>query len=152
MQPRTLRILTILLALVPLGAPGSTPQAAAGEGVPLKGRASAVITAAQPEPPGVRLQVSSTGQATHLGRFSREESLLLTGGSIAGTLVFTAANGDQLSAEVEGGFTSATTAEGTYSITGGTGRFADSSGAATFTAITSDGLHFEIAFQGTISF
>jgi hypothetical protein len=69
-------------------------------------------------------------------------------------VVFTAANGDQLFAEIEGVPTgSPTTVGGTYTFTGGTGRFSDASGMAEFTGvIASDGIHITVAFEGTMQY
>src|SRR5262245_19372387 len=79
--------------------------------VPFNGGADGAIVSTSPDPAGVSLRVLATGNATHFGRFSREEVLLLdpTRGIITGTVVFTAANGDQLSGTVAGQFTSPTT-------------------------------------------
>src|SRR4051794_11778384 len=108
---------------------GTALHASAGHAVPFKGRAAVVVTGAD----GNHLTTSGVGEATHLGRYTRTEDLFLHGdGSFHGTVVFTAANGDQLFVEFTGGFTSPTMAAGTYTITGGTGRFSDASGEATF--------------------
>jgi len=99
------------------------------------------------------LIIESTGTATHLGRFTREERLFLNpDGSFSGTIVFTAANGAELWADFEGAFTSPTTAEGTCTFTGGTGRIQDATGSATFEASTPDGVHVEVTFEGTIRY
>jgi hypothetical protein len=96
---------------------------------------------------------SPRGQATHLGRFTREASAVLQpDGVVVGTLVWTAANGDQLFANLEAGFVSPTTAVGTYTFVGGTGRFENASGEADFETVTSDGIHFLLTFEGTIGF
>jgi hypothetical protein len=67
-------------------------------------------------------------------------------------MVFTAANGDELRLDFEGAFTSPTTAEGTYTLTGGTGRFRGATGGATFEAFTPDGVHVAATFEGTIRY
>lgn len=41
---------------------------------------------------------------------------------------------------------------GNYIISGGTGRFSDAAGQATFIATTSDFRHLSVRFQGTISY
>ena len=130
------------------------PQWACATGkVPFKGSAEGAVVSAVPGPEGVLLTVLAEGQATHLGRFSREEMLLLdpTTGTIAGTVVFTAANGDQLTGVVAGQFTSPTTAAGTYTFTGGTGRFQNVVGVANFALSTPDGIQFTVEFDGTLS-
>jgi len=121
--------------------------------VPFTGSAVGAIVSAVPGDEGVELTVAATGKATHLGKFTREEEVLLNPdtGAISGTIIFTAANGDQLICEAEGGFTSPTTATGTYTFTGGTGRFKNATGEAEFFVTTPDGVHFTVEFSGTIS-
>jgi hypothetical protein len=51
---------------------------------------------------------------------------------------------------MSGGFVSATDAVGTYTIAGGTGRFADATGGVDFTASLVDPFPFNVAFQGTL--
>ena len=127
--------------------------ALAGDDRPLKGHADAVVTSAVPEADGLHLTLSATGNATHLGKFTREENVVIhADGSISGTLVFIAANGDQLNADVDGGFISPTTAVGTYTFTGGTGRFANAAGTASFTGVTTDGIHLAVEFAGSITY
>src|SRR5262245_5940042 len=51
--------------------------------------------------------IESSGHATHLGNFTRTESVIFgTEGAISGSLVFTAANGDELAADFSGSFIS----------------------------------------------
>ena len=141
---------TLLLAALTVA---SAPQwASAGGEVPFKGSAEGAVVDTVPGPLGVELTVLAEGRATHLGRFTREESLLLdvSNGAIAGTVVFTAANGDQLTGVVAGQFTSPTTVAGTYTFTGGTGRFANASGEADFSLITPDGMNFTVEFDGKL--
>jgi hypothetical protein len=74
-------------------------------------------------------------------------------GRAEGTVVFTAANGDQLFAEIESPPPiSSTTRVGTYTFTGGTGRFSDASGEADFEGFTSDGIHIAVDFGGIIQY
>ena len=131
----------------------SPAQSRAGEGdpaVPIGGIAKGTVTGFVP-PNGLVIQYGGT--ATHLGLFTREERLFLfPDGSVTGTIVFTAANGDELWADVSGGFISPTNAEGTYTFTGGTGRFVNATGSATFEAYTPDGIHVAVAFEGTIRY
>ncbi|HEX2476147.1 MAG TPA: hypothetical protein VHK01_15455 [Lacipirellulaceae bacterium] len=135
---------------------GLCPTASAAPPVPFRGRADLVVTGAEDLPPASRrLTASATGQATHLGRFTRTETVIvdLSTGAFTGTLEFVAANGDRLNADVEGHFTSPTgeSAEGTYVFTGGTGRFQNASGVAAF-EITPDGMNFDVSFSGTIQY
>jgi hypothetical protein len=143
--------LTLLLAAVTLAVAAYPTQA--GPHVPFKGRAKGAIASVSPDPAGVVLTVLANGNATHLGQFSREEVVLFNPvtGTLAGAVVFTAANGDQLVGLVAGGFISPSTATGTYTLTGGTGRFANASGRADFVLSTADGIHFSVEFEGTLS-
>jgi len=129
--------------------------ATAAPPVPFQGRADVTVTGQEPVPPAsVRLSGIATGRATHLGRFARTETIVLDPitGAFTGTLVFTAANGDLLKANVAGQFTSPTTAVGTYSFTGGNGRFHNASGQAAF-EVTAVGMGlFDATFKGTIQY
>jgi len=132
-------------------------SATAANPVPFQGRADLAITGVQDLLPATRvLTASATGQATHLGRFTRTETITadLSTGTFTGTLVFIAANGDQLKASMTGHFTSPTgdSAEGTYVFTGApTGRFQNASGQAAF-VVTSDGAGFHVTFNGSIQY
>jgi hypothetical protein len=131
---------------------GLACSAAADHRVPFKGYANAILTGAAPAPDGLHLTVVATGEATHLGSFTRdEETVLHPDGTIEGSLTFVAANGDQLFVDFAGALTSPTTVAGTYTFTGGTGRFTNASGEAAFVGATSDGFHYAIRFNGTIS-
>jgi hypothetical protein len=125
----------------------------ASDSVPFKGSAEGAIISASPDPAGLLVTVTADGAATYLGRFSREEVLLLNPGTgtVAGTIVFTAANGDELSGVVTGQFTSPTTVAGTYTFTGGTGRFENATGEADFSLATADLIQFEVEFTGSLS-
>jgi hypothetical protein len=145
---RSLRLVVLMFSVVSLAAP-----VAGAADRPFKGNASGTILA-PPDPstgaPGV---VEYTGQATHLGRFTRTEYFFLddTGG-VFGWMVFTAANGDKLSLDFVGQFISPTTAVGTYHFTGGSGRFSDASGTAGFEAIVGDQGHVDVVFDGSIQY
>lgn len=144
------KLLLGLAALASLGLPGA---ASAGDDLPFRGYANAVLIGAEPVEDGTLLTATSTGEATHLGEFTRSESLVLhADGTFEGSLVFVAANGDELCADFEGSFISATAAEATYTFTGGTGRFDDASGEVDATIVTSDGIHFSILFDGEIAY
>ncbi len=140
----------VLAAVAYLGLAGT---ASADDEVPFKGLANAVVTGAVPVADGVQLTADATGLATHLGLFTRAEEVVVhADGSVAGTVTFVAANGDELYADAAGGFISATTAIGTYTFTGGTGRFAAASGSADWTAVTADSIHIAVTFEGTIDY
>jgi hypothetical protein len=126
------------------------PPATHGIDRPFKGLAAGTVTGSLPSGAVV---IESTGTATHLGDFTRTEYVFFGPvGAISGTVVFTAANGDQLWADFSGAFTSPTTAEGTYTFTGGTGRFSDATGTASFEATTLDGIHVAVSFEGSIGY
>jgi hypothetical protein len=143
------------LALLALGFLALACPGAADEPVPFRCRAGETITDVTPVGPGL-LQITATvtGKGTHLGEFTGTETVVLdlADGTFTGTRVFIAANGDRLYADVEGAFTSATTAEGTFTFTGGTGRFQDASGAADFEVVTPDGIHLALTCKGAIAF
>jgi len=78
--------------------------------------------------------LTGTGNGTHFGRFTYDADLTvdpITHNGV-GTVVWTAANGDQIFANTAGHVVSVAFPivrfEETQSITGGTGRFADASG------------------------
>lgn len=126
--------------------------AAAGDQVPFKGSGLDVITSAQPFPDGIHFTNAATGRATLLGQFTwTGHGVIHADGTLEGALVFTGANGDELFASVEGALTSPTTGASTYVFTGGTGRFENASGEAEVVGSTSDGIHFALTFNGTLS-
>ena len=143
------RLIQGLLAMVVLSMIG---QAAALKEVPMRGSGSGIITGATPGPTGVTITAVADGEATHLGKFTREESLLLNpeNFTFTGTIVFTAADGSELYCDLAGGFTGPATAVGTYTFTGGTGRFEGASGEAYFSIEQSDPANFTVEFAGTI--
>ncbi|HET9288424.1 MAG TPA: hypothetical protein VFO26_12795 [Gaiella sp.] len=123
---------------------------------PFKGTVSAVETGTV-VPPLRFLDREGTGNATHLGKYTEHITMVINLVTMAstGTATFTAANGDDLLATVAGQATrtSPTTLSivEVYTITGGTGRFADATGSFTLestvdqTTGASSG-----AFSGTI--
>ena len=103
---------------------------------PFKGTVNAVETGTV-VPPTRFLDRTGTGTATYLGRYTERVTMAinLPTMSSTGTARFTAANGDVLLATVAGQATrtSPTTLSivEIYTITGGTGRFADATGSFT---------------------
>src|SRR5688572_27500039 len=112
--------------------------AAASEPVPFKGTLEGVATVTFLNPTSVSVHIDASGYAAHLGRYPVEVPHLVNPQTrIAnGSYVFTAANGDTLTAPFTGQATLTATpgvltiAE-TATIPGGTGRFSDATG--TFT-------------------
>jgi len=102
------------------------------------------------------------GEATHLGQFQWEDDEVATFGaggvSVVASFTMTAANGDK----VYGKFTSTGSfdedgnlvIEGSYQITGGSGRFDGAVGSGNISAVAflSPGLPFIGSFNGTIDF
>ena len=148
-----LATLGLVLALVAFCLPSQLHAGPRGTARPFKGDAKGQVTGVSPSG---ALIVVSAGTATHLGKFTRTECVFVEGFEISGMLIFTAANCDQLRASFVGGFTSSATAEGTYTFIGGTGRFADAAGTASFEATLAtapDGIiHVAITFDGTIDY
>jgi hypothetical protein len=107
-----------------------------------------------------------SGQATHLGRFIQEAMVVVNpDGSVVGTEVFTAANGDQLFMDIVGfptdecepAPTEVIPICGTFTVTGGTGRFSGASGDAQFMGVItiideSSPPHIAVTFAGTIQY
>ena len=120
---------------------------------PFRGQAAGSVVSVVPTPDGVLMTIHATGTATQIGNFERVEELLLNPatGSFTGTIVYVGANHDELHTTMVGGFNSPTTAIGTYTIVGGTGRFASATGSADFEAVSPDGVQMTVAFQGVIA-
>ena len=115
---------------------GSVAVSAAAAETPFKGTVHAVETGTVVFPTRF-LDRTGTGNATHLGRYTEHVVMQINIPTMSsmGSATFTAANGDTLTASVVGqatrtGPTSLSLVE-VYTITGGTGRFADATG--TFT-------------------
>ena len=109
--------------------------ASASERVPFKGELAGTATVTPVAPPVVAVRISATGTATHLGRFSLDAPHTVNQATLTavGTYRITAANGDTITADLAG------TAQmvqppnvieitETATVTGGTGRFAGSTG------------------------
>ncbi len=85
--------------------------------------------------PVLTVEIHGTGNATHLGRLTDDQSHCAAPPSLAftdGQFAFTAANGDRLQAHVLRDFVPLDpplfTIDGHFTITGGTGRFAGATG------------------------
>ena len=130
------------------------PVSASNE-VPFRGYANGVVTVMTFTEEGLQLTGSATGHATHLGRYTRTETITIHDDlTIDGTIVFKAANddhGDKLVVEVTGVFIPPGAAMGTYTFMGGTGRFSDASGSADFAAALAGGT-FTVTFDGSIDY
>jgi hypothetical protein len=104
---------------------------------------------------------TASGQATHLGRWTNQGTIQFT--PIPGTplltatgeVTFTAANGDTLTADIEGILdVSAVPFVGnaTFYWTGGTGRFENASGRADFVALNDPDGSFTFTCEGSIDY
>ncbi|MEO8438603.1 MAG: hypothetical protein ABI540_00110 [Spartobacteria bacterium] len=139
LRPRYLPFLTLLLATVTLLA--SAPQSAQAGGE--KSFHANFITQVETvlKFPFLHVTVDSRGQATYMGRttaFTDDQLVNVIDGSGTATYTLTGANGDTLvlalvipiggTINVEGGVTFS----GSYTITGGTGRFNDATGSGVF--------------------
>jgi hypothetical protein len=111
----------------PIGGAAVT-QARGGSELPFRGTLQATETA-----DGALRHLVGTGEATHLGRFTLTSEFTVTSPPprASGTATWTAANGDEIFTTVIGQgvvtFPILAVVE-THTITGGTGRFAGSSG------------------------
>jgi hypothetical protein len=131
---------------------------AAGIPVPFRGSLEGTVTVTPLDPPIASVVIEGTGNATHLGRFTVEIPHLVNQATriAVGSYVFTAADGDTLTADFSGQAT--LLAPGVLSvaetgiITGGTGRFAGATGsfAAQRMFFVATGVTTG-SFEGTIS-
>ena len=156
MKP-TLRLHLPLVAVLALVFSIAGP-AAAGDEVPFSGRLAGTVAITPVNHPVVSVLIEATGTASHLGRYTLEVPHLVNQATRtgSGTYVFTAANGDTLTATFTGVATVVapgvlSTVE-TATITGGTGRFDGATGSFTAerTFYTATG-ETTGSFQGTIS-
>jgi hypothetical protein len=132
--------------------------AAASDTVTFKGRLAGTVTVTPLDPPIASVLIEATGTATQLGSFTLEIPHLVNQAIRVGegTYLFTAANGDTLTADFTGQATlvapGVLTTHETAVITGGTGRFAGAWGSfiadRTFYVATGETVG---SFAGTIS-
>jgi hypothetical protein len=133
-------------------------QARGGEQLPFHGSLEAVEIDVV-DPPFLLVNGTGTGTGTHLGRFTATftATVTLATGSATGSIRFIAANGDHLDATFIGQGTPTTepgvvTIEEVATITGGTGRFAGSTGAFTIQRVLHQGTGVSSGtFDGTIN-
>ena len=130
-------LVVVVLTLCGLAAP-----AAADDQVPFTLRGTGVITGVTHLPGGLtQLDISHSGRATHLGDYTGPTTTIVDHhGNFAATVVLIGANGtDSVFITVSGHFEDTsncvTTSTGTYTVTGGTGAFANATGSGTFTAL-----------------
>jgi hypothetical protein len=155
--PLRASLAAVAVALVALT--GVAAPASAGTQVPFNGRVQGAETSTLIDATHLSVTRENTGNATHLGRFTAVEHFVvdLTTLSATGTEVFTAANGDTVTADT---FGQATPILGTpnlsleefVTITGGTGRFAGATGSTTGQRVLNGTTGSSAgSFEGTIS-
>ncbi len=140
MYTRNKRSFLITPLVVVVLAMTAITTASADEARPFKGSLDAVETRIPPfGPPPFIVTGNGSGNATHLGSYTVSYTVAVVGGPTPGVIVgvgaavFVAANGDTVSAKVAG-LSTPTIVIGvrsiveTYTITGGSGRFAGASG------------------------
>ena len=130
-------LVVVVLTLFGLAAP-----AAAANQVPFTATGTAVITGVTHLPGGlIQMDGSLSGTATHLGDFTGPVTRIQNHqGDFSTTAVFVGANGtDSVFLAISGHFERAhgscgvLTSTGTYTVTGGTGAFANATGSGTIT-------------------
>ena len=139
---------------------GTDPRADHRVTVPFRGRGAGQDSSITLEATGIRIVAFASGTATGVGRFTERLDYVLSYDLVnfAGTATITAANGSQLFLEFTGAipgfdlqvFPLPYTAA--YSITGGTGRLAGSTGAGTLRGIDYGGGAFAFFFTGERTF
>lgn len=152
-----IRLQLSIVALVALVLALAGPVAASDQ-VTFRGRLEGTVTITPLDPPYESVLIEATGNATQLGSFTLEMPHLvnLALGTGEGSFVFTAANGDTLTADFTGQATLVTPGvvaiHEVAVITGGTGRFAGATGSfiadRTFYPATGETIGL---FVGTVS-
>ena len=137
-----MRVVTLTLFLAVFGASAALAQTG-DEQVPFTATATAVITGVTKLPGGLtQLDFSVSGKATHLGDFTGQGTRIQDKRNFVTNSVFVGANGkDSVFISIGGQFESAKdkcvfTSTGTYTVTGGTGAFANATGSGTIDTLT----------------
>ena len=136
--------LVVFVASAALGSFGYVANAAPDDQVSFTATGTAVLTALTPLPGGLtQLDFSVSGKATHLGDFTGQGTRIQDHqGNFGTTSVFVGANGkDSVFISISGQFESSKdkcvfTSTGTYTVTGGTGAFANATGSGTIDTLT----------------
>ena len=97
--------------------------------------------------------ITGGGQGTSMGNLTRVEHVTIDGAAVEGDITLTDdSTGDQIFIEFHGQFVGPNDAEGTYEITGGTGRFDGATGEASFHANTPDFVSMTATWEGRIEY
>lgn len=146
-------LFAVAFAAASVGVPDEALAGKGGTNRPIKGFATGAVQIVGGSQTTLDVVITYKGKASHLGRFTRSESLHIDFSSktLSGTITFWAANGDELYVSLEGRLVGPAEAAGTYTVTGGTGRFSGATGEAQFRALT-DLITAEVAFEGEISY
>ena len=143
-----IRVITLVLFLVVFGASAALGSFAyvanVDEQVPFTITGTAVVTGVTHLPGGLtQLDFSVSGKATHLGDFTGQGTRIQSHqGNFATTSVFVSANGkDSVFISIGGQFETSKdkclfTSTGVYTVTGGTGAFANATGSGTIDTLT----------------
>lgn len=141
---------TVFFSLLGVALPQVACADQGGQLRPFRGTAEGVVTEIVSPTDWI---IDYVGDATHLGKFSRREWITFNAdGTFQGNMTFVAADGDELDLVFSGFFVSPNDAVGTYTFTGGSGRFEDAAGTADFYAYTPDFLNVSVDFEGSISY
>src|SRR6476661_4375528 len=145
-----IRLVTFVLFLAALGSfayvanAGGNTVTAPDDQVSFTATGTAVLTALTKLPGGLtQLDFSVSGKATHLGDFTGQGTRIQDHqGNFGTTSVFVGANGkDSVFISISGQFETSKdkclfTSTGTYTVTGGTGAFANATGSGTIDTLT----------------
>jgi len=144
-----IRLVTLVLFLAALGSfayvanAGGNTVTAPDEQVSFTATGTAVLTALTKLPGGLtQLDFSVSGKATHLGDFTGQGTRIQDKRNFVTNSVFVGANGkDSVFISIGGQFETSKdkclfTSTGTYTVTGGTGAFANATGSGTIDTLT----------------
>jgi len=129
--------------------------------VPFKGQSGGFVSTVGFDPLAgiIYTHAEGSGNATHIGAFTAvgDTAIALADGTVWGSWVLTAADGDMLFLTMEGGGVDPTHGSGIFTIVGGTGRFDGATGsydqAIAFAAPggSADVIPYTEVFEGTIA-
>jgi hypothetical protein len=149
----------ILITLAAAALLAFAPAAGAAGGVPFSGTAVGRDTSMSLESDGIHLTSVIQGTGTLVGRFTQTLDYTLSSDLVhfAGTATITAADGSTIllvDAGVEPGFASQvfpTPFDATFTVVGGTGRFAGATGGGTVSGIDFGQGAFAFTFSGGVT-